>query len=1102
MSTKISAGKKTKRETSKDDIVAKKPEEKLKNSIYSVSTPRNFVQKPLAADIYARKSNVQSLKASKKLSSPNKTSNESPMKDLLKSSPSNVSLTSTKSYRVKPALDSKLTAKPNAPSSRHAVTKKLPFTNSPIAKKRLNVDDEQKKTKDKKTIDNKDVKHKDKKRSEQIQSVEVVKRKEIVNPSVVLPERKRTKTRTLDDEEIKILTPDVVDNNLEMLNMNKKLTAQPKAFYVDLNVQKPKPPQKALEQKREIEEEVDYEDDFESYESDFDSYQSESLNDDTSLSNDSRSNNDDDGDVCKCHDDHSFDSNLQESDESHLKEERMLDSGNFELPDPRSAGKTKPMDHIVEGSEDIEKRVSLTDEGFQDMTGSGLSSMKTLHVDVLDRPLFIDFTKSKVNRRKRKIFERLKQRADDILSMVTLHEMSYDLYEMKPIPYDLYMATFGRFNYTQTAVQTFDDGITEEVQTDEIVMTDKWTQNPIEFSNNYHFNTKTSDKINKRDSVDNFEFLIHNVQDDANEIIDESYFTNPLRIYLEQKDGVSTNKMLPYENYKKKLKNVEYEPKKLRKFLKKMESRVSNILNKNSGNSLSNLNQTSKFPFSKEYLLISNTNMTEDYSFLNNTRIIAAIYSDTKTNMIAMVHSKLPSKLKKCVISLWDLGVAMLKPLKILIATDDVTIGRFRGSISGFIVGGLCDGSILLWDLSEEPTWFDHDTTEEDSEIDLKVQSGNKCDDSNKNGNIQTLKKHTLQASSYTSSAFNVCNNLVTDKIVGLEFMGENSNVDHDRRVLVQLCALQSIGILTIWSIIQEKARNFKHELGKALWSKMKLERNQTINLMQYIEMPIQDIEMANLSFNLNTAKKRMLKKRNERHKYKITRPKSAILKDESKRSIDCDSWGNGVVCNHLKVMKLNGVENFLVAKCGGEVLCCKRDVGSVRVKVICIAGPVSSVTCIELSPHGLPYFLAATDCGTVNMCSLIDYRVLLTLDCRNGPSLAVEKCLSDSKGRYLGSVSVSTGSSEDYKESKLPITSIAWLHPNPFCITATLATGAVVWVLTHSDMRAKCRGDGLACTTNGRSLALLTMEGVQVYKLTDTNENCLDLFQKYVALL
>lgn len=47
--------------------------------------------------------------------------------------------------------------------------------------------------------------------------------------------RQRTQTRTLTRDEVKILTPAVVDNNAQMINLTKKLNAKPKAFYVELD---------------------------------------------------------------------------------------------------------------------------------------------------------------------------------------------------------------------------------------------------------------------------------------------------------------------------------------------------------------------------------------------------------------------------------------------------------------------------------------------------------------------------------------------------------------------------------------------------------------------------------------------------------------------------------------------------------------------------------------------------------------------------------------------------------------------------------------------------------------------------------------------------
>ncbi|OWR46331.1 UDP-glycosyltransferase UGT41A3 precursor, partial [Danaus plexippus plexippus] len=637
------------REHSKDDILNKKQEERSKKSVYSVSTPRNFVQKSSAADIYARKDAV---KAPKKIAS-NRNNDVSPMKDLLKSSSSSVSQVSTRSYKSKtPVKDVKaipLSAR-SAVKSVNAPNRKLPFTNvtvnSPIVKRKLNLEDE---------------------------GAKVLTKTEIK----VAGKRERTNTRTLDEAEIKVLTSDVVDNNTELLKLNQTLSAQPKAFFIDLEDKKIKD--------KSSDEEVSYEDDFESYESDFDSYHSES---NRSSAGDANASDDDDG----------CDNNVHH--ESSSREESKLDSGNFDLPE-RHKDRINPMEYIDEVPES-DKKISLTDEGFQDMS-SGLSSMKTLHVDILDRPLFIDFTESDANRKRRKIFERLRKRAEDITSMVKFHEISYNLFEMKPIPYELYMASFGRYNYTQTSVQTFDDGVSEEVQTEEVLMCSKWTQHPIEFSNQIIH-------LNGQDYLNNTTEKFHN-KDVMNKVnISDTYINNPLRIYFEQKDGVGNDTVLPYDGYKNKLKKNQYDANKLRKFMKRVESRVCNVLSKNAGNiNMSNLVRTSKFPFSTGYMAICTKSLNEE-SLVKDTEITGVVFSDSKSNLIITIHKKFTVGVlkNKCALCLWDLSVARVEPLKTLMASDDVRIGKFRGSTDGYFVGALEDGSISLWDLSEE-AWWSHD---------------------------------------------------------------------------------------------------------------------------------------------------------------------------------------------------------------------------------------------------------------------------------------------------------------------------------------------------------------------------------------------------------
>ncbi|KAJ8705521.1 hypothetical protein PYW08_012567 [Mythimna loreyi] len=1227
---KASETKPKREKLSKDDATKMPQEEKLKKTPYTVSTPRNFMQKSSTADIYGQKKKTapQSAKAPKKTSGTSiTTNNASPMKDLLKSSPSTTSQLSTRSDRTKMA-----TPKFDAKGTRYSATPRTKdfsvAINSPVVKRKLNMDfkredsfvtdiSKERKQREKSFIRenlskvkeksfvkeaSKDKKEKSfikegtKERKEKSFIKDTGKSKEKSYVKEVVKDRKdkdkggskdterqRTKTRTLDESEVKILSSEVVDNNAEMLNLSRKLSANPKAFYIGLDDEKPsnskmKPPSKVSS-----DEDLSYEDDFESYESDFDSYHSSTPSDqnggDETDDKSGEGNNDDDDDE---------ESEAVETMKEVKDEENMLDSGSFDLRD-RSANKLKPvaLDFILETAEGGEKPSSLTDEGFQEMSSSSaVSSIRTVHTEIIDRPLFIDFTKSKQNRRKKRIGDRLRQRAKDLLSIITLHEMSYSLFEMKPISYDLYMATFGRSNYTQIAVQTFDDGISEEVQTDEIDCEHKWTQHPVEFTKNDICikNKVESRKYSKNmeDYLTKFTFLTtYSADIEKNNAInlDENYKTDPLRIFFEQKDGVGPSEMLPYETYKSKLKKNDYNTQRLGKFLKRIEGRICNILNTNRGNTeLSELNITN-YPFSKGYVSLSPKLVTtEKFSFLNSTKISQMYFSETKSNLIMTVHKRdQNAALKKCTLCLWDISVATREPVKLLTAIDNVARGKLRGTTVGYFVAALEDGSVHLWDLSEEATWREDVASEEKStelvEINEKeltdVEKDRLWNKMNSNIGLEGSKIHCAQQScAFTNSAFNMSNGDATDHIVGLDVTGDPYSVisqEGGRRIVGQVVSLQSIGVLTIWSIVQQKSKTIPPDIGKAFWSKMKLEKNQTISLLDHIDLPLKDPQINELksNFNLNAAKRRIINRKQEKTiiKKDFSRPKSAISFDSDRPSSaasakikrvlsverDVSNWENGIICGDLKVMNWKDRDNYLVAKNCGEVLCCKRILGAVRVNTFGVASDASSVTCIEVSPHRLPYFLAATDTGTISVCSLLENRVLLTLDCRNIQPKDIEKIQSDHKGRYVSTVSQHQherkGSSKElmvrfmtcggscnmaigfgfgdsrprtyntaprnyFENVNLSVTSLSWSHINPCCLFASLQDDSLVeWELTFSDIYAKWAGDAAAsaCSAGESSLALLTPEGeIQVHKLTNehrTKEFVL-LFEKYLALL
>ncbi|XP_059044795.1 uncharacterized protein LOC131840640 [Achroia grisella] len=1088
---------------------------------YTLSTPRNYVQKSTSADIYGQKT-LQSKAPSKSIGTTNKTNVSA--KDILKSSPSSVTQSSRSSEKriskkIETKSESKIKQKPR-------LAKELPYANvtvnSPGTKKKLDLNSETAKL----NLDRSD------------------------------GDRQRTKTRTLKDDEVKVLTPDVVDNNAEMINLTRRLGAQPKAFFVDFEDEKR---QSKVQNNKSSDDDVSYEDDFESYESDFESYHSES----NSSSNDQLDNQSDPENNVQNQDADDNDKRYIEKDSferrskgekdisgsnGHIEsddglkeikdEERMLDSGNFDLRESqRSANRAKHgvMDFIVEDTE-VDVKVSLTDEGFQDMSSSSaVSSMRTLHVDVLDRPLFIDFTKAKQNKRKRLIFERLKQRAQDILSMVTLHEMSYSLFEMKPIPYDVYMATFGRSNYMQTAAQTFDDGITEEVQTEEIECDVKWTQYPVDFSNHdIHLmqdirNRKYSQ--NFEDYLTKFTILIKdtsikNVNDEINS--DVSYKLNPMRIYLEQKDGVGNGNMLQYDSYDSKLKNNEFNVHRLKRFLKKVESKVSYVLTVNTGSKeLPDIVKSSKYVFSKGFITLSNKDITdENLSFVRDTKIIGIIYSENKNNLIMTVHKASNATADRCTVCLWNLSIARREPVKILTVIDNIVVGRFRGNTDGIFVAALEDGSLHLWDLSEKPTWHNNVVSDEKTTNLVEVNVGSSTTQIEedrewnlKNSHVIYNEKtipYAMQTCAYTSSASNVLDNTAVDHVVGLEMECKQTSHDAGRKLMGQVYVLQRIGILTIWSIIQEKLKT-NTDMGKAFWSKMKLEKTQAISLIEHINGV--EPSTSNVNFNLNAAKKRVLLRKKERTKdKKISRPKSSVSFDRPVSAVSIkkkvlpveNNWENGIVCSDLKIMKYDNADYVLIAKNCGEVLCCTKTGAAVKVNRMCVANDATTVTCLEVSQHGLSYFLAGTDVGTVNLCSVVDARVLLTLDSRNYPERKeTERYQSDPKGRYMGVTVTSQPSTKDIQIMPgIAVKSIYWSTVNPCSIYTLLREGTLMsWELTHSDIYAASVTESAAIgvAANADTLALLTPDGeVQLHKLMGDRsvDNYIQLFTKYVALL
>lgn len=167
-----------------------------------------------------------------------------------------------------------------------------------------------------------------------------------------------------------------------------------------------------------------------------------------------------------------------------------------------------------------------------------------------------------------------------------------------------------------------------------------------------------------------------------------------------------------------------------------------------------------------------------------------------------------------------------------------------------------------------------------------------------------------------------------------------------------QVAALQRTGILTIWSIIQEKAKIVPPDIGKAFWSKMKLEKSQTITLLDHIDSSVKELQNK-IELNLGAAKKRLLNRKMEKNLFRpqVSRPKTAYDSDKPSSAASVKSrkvfpvqenitkdWESGIVCCDLKVMFWKNTDNYLIAKNCGEVMCCRRTLGVVKVNRFCVA--------------------------------------------------------------------------------------------------------------------------------------------------------------------
>ncbi|CAH1175628.1 unnamed protein product [Phaedon cochleariae] len=244
-----------------------------------------------------------------------------------------------------------------------------------------------------------------------------------------------------------------------------------KGSIVNANIVGPDAPRTLAKVKsptpRSSEEEFNYEDDFDSYESDFEQYSSSSSNADNLSGEGTSSGSSSDQEVAP----RELQSARRKVLSAGSEEERKLDSGHFDMPDFKHK---QILDNIKESVEKENSNLmlsnnpaSLSDEGFEEQ--------KSLQM--------INFLDAQKKHEHRKSVEIKRKRGEEILSMIRLDTYSFTLFDLPPVPYDVFIKNYGSTNSVQIAVQTGEDDIDEDTQTDFVDMSTKWTQAPVAFSN-------------------------------------------------------------------------------------------------------------------------------------------------------------------------------------------------------------------------------------------------------------------------------------------------------------------------------------------------------------------------------------------------------------------------------------------------------------------------------------------------------------------------------------------------------------------------------------------------------------------------------------------
>ncbi|XP_053977008.1 cytoplasmic dynein 2 intermediate chain 1 isoform X1 [Hylaeus volcanicus] len=565
----------------------------------------------------------------------------------------------------------------------------------------------------------------------------------------------------------------------------------------------------------QIENEYDYEDDFEDYESDFQEC-TDSETSEVSEESSSSHNNLPPLDPIELHT--TKQRKVVNNAEQQKEEEHMHDSGHYELAEARrraarveAIANDPKLASLIELKQPVNKAFSedrlseskslplSTDEGFEDSRSGDFTKSPPL-----SQISFIDFRKTKENQRAKKSKKSL-SRGEELLEMIKLDVMEWSLLECSPIPYEEFIRNYGKLNTQQISTQTGEDNIDVETQTDKIMFKNKWTQFPITCRSNLQ--TKEDLNLFQMDQI--------GVGDD-NEEETMNFLPRPTFDVLRLSDFLSRAGKI---------------------MLSLLEERRSG------GNLFKNEEQV---PFSDGVVKLSVNSVT----FLAGRAVTIIHYSEVLNKVLVTIHASTEEEIETsnkqdyitdcCIGCIWSISEPSM-PMKLFYSTCPITACCFHLTNYNVVFAGLQDGSISLWDLKEDEMWHQKMT---DTANELNW---------------------TIRTPTYTTAA-NIESNIHDSPIVTIRILSkiEEKSLErcNNKFVPIQICSLNEKGSLIIWSVLHSMGINVD-DLGLSYWGSIRLVKSQELLLQSdtlkkridaaaFIDMHVDCVDSNNLYIATN----------------------------------------------------------------------------------------------------------------------------------------------------------------------------------------------------------------------------------------------------------